>query len=76
MRLADTPPTGWDEFDAIIDTIRTSAKGTWLDLWAGAVAINAMCIGTSGRAGVAVMAEGLKVTLTARMGLPGFRASS
>ena len=55
---------GGDEFDAIVDAIRTSAQGVWLDLWAGAVAINAMCVGASGRAGVAVMAQGLKITLT------------
>ena len=50
-----------------MDAIRTSAKGVWLDLWAGAVAINAMCVGTVGRAGVAVMAQGLKITLTTEL---------
>ena len=59
---------GWDEFDAIVDAIYTTAQGVWLDLWAGAAAINAMCVGTSGRAGVAVMAGGLKITLSSGMG--------
>ena len=58
---------GFDEFDAIIDTIfHTGARGNWLELWTGAVAINAMCVGTFGRAGVAVMNEGLKITLAPR----------
>ncbi|KAL8788494.1 MAG: hypothetical protein Q9195_007271 [Heterodermia aff. obscurata] len=49
---------------ATVDTIRTTAKGTWLDLWAGAVAINAICMETMTRAGVAVLAQGLKISLT------------
>ena len=60
---------GGIQFDAVVDAIHTSAKGVWLNLWAGAVAINAMCVGTSGRAGVAVMAQGLKITLTHELGI-------
>ena len=59
---------GYGRFEAIVDTIRLGARGSWIDLWAGAVAINAMCIGMLGRAGVAVMAEGLKITLSPSQG--------
>ena len=54
---------------ATVDTIRITAKGTWLDLWAGAVAINAMCMELRSRAGVAVMAQGLKISVTPALGI-------
>lgn len=53
----------------MVDTIRLTAKGKWLDLWAGAVAINAVCVQARGRAGVAVMPQGLKITVTPAIGI-------
>ena len=35
-----------------------------MDVWAGAIAVNAMCVGVLGHPGIAVLAEGLKVTLS------------
>lgn len=55
----------------MIDTIRLTAKGKWIDLWAGAVAINAACVQVRGQAGVAVLPQGLKITLTPAIDLEG-----
>lgn len=41
---------------------RDRVTGRWFDLWAGAVAANAMCVG-KGLAGVAALPGGLSITL-------------
>lgn len=55
----------------MIDTIQVSAKGKWVDLWMGAVAINAVCVQARGQAGVAVLPQGLKITLTPPIDIRG-----
>ena len=37
--------------------------GQWYNLWAGAIAVDAMCLAKDGRAGQSLSAGGLRITL-------------
>ncbi len=41
----------------------TGVVGRWHDLWAGAVAVDAMCVQRRGRSGQALLQGGLRITL-------------
>lgn len=48
---------------AVIDIVsRDQVTGRWFDLWAGAVAVNAICV-ASGYAGTSLLPGGLGITL-------------
>lgn len=47
---------------------RTAVIGRWFDVWAGAVAVTAMCM-VRGYAGISGLASGLGVTLQPVLGL-------
>ncbi|CAD6594154.1 MAG: hypothetical protein ASARMPRED_008760 [Alectoria sarmentosa] len=50
-------------FEAVVDVDHDSVSGRWFDLWAGAYAVDAICVDRQRKSGSPVSPGGLKITL-------------